>query len=354
MPKLPTTFTALDLTGFDIDKTQRHNAITREMVDVACNVLQKNRIGIVVRSVQSALKFIYGIGGSAETICQLLKEWRADNLAALKSGKGEKDLITAILETSDDGLLDESDIPEEYLQAQRQMAIAGYRLAYQKADTSVSGDRIQTLVNENDLLKTQLKDFPQLQMELEFYKSETERQRSELREAYLNINKQELANSETFRTQLESLQNQNNDLVLKNNELSKELEKLEELRDGEQERQGKISNLTSQLDARDREVLSLHSQIQKLQAEAGQKQVLESQLSTAKNQLKEANEAVTRLQTQLQEKSTSELQVDIDVDGLMTERDSLVAERDSLKLHIQELESQGKKGKQQTKEPIVA
>ncbi|RCJ20199.1 hypothetical protein A6S26_05610 [Nostoc sp. ATCC 43529] len=347
MPKLPTTFTALDLTGFDIDKTQRHNAITREMLDVACNVLQKNRIGIVVRSVQAALKFIYGLGGSAETVCQLLKEWRSDNLAALKSGKGEKDLITAILDASDDGLLDESDIPEEYLQATRQMAIAGYRLAYQKADTSVSGDRIQTLVSENDLLKTQLKDFPQLQMELEFYKSETERQRSELREAYLNINKQQLANSETFRTQLESLQNQNNDLVLKNNELTKELEKLEELQDVEQERQGKISNLTSQLDARDREVFSLHSQIQKLQAEAGQKQVLESQLSTAKNQLQEVNETVTRLQTQLQEKSTSELQVDIDVDGL-------VAERDSLKLYIEELESQAKKGKQQTKQPAIA
>ncbi|MBD2499840.1 hypothetical protein [Anabaena azotica] len=338
MPKLPTTFQSLDLTGFE-DKNQRHNAITREMVDVACSVLQKNRIGIVVRSVQAALKHIYGLGGSAETVCQLLKEWRSENLAALKSGKGEKDLITAIVEASDDGLLDDSDIPEEYLQAQRQMAIAGYRLAYQKADTSVAGDRIQTLVNENDLLKTQLKDFPQLRMELEFYKAEAERQRIELREAYLNINKQQLADSETFRAQLEGLQNERNDLILKNNELGKQIAEMAEIQGKAVERDGEIAKLNGQLEAREREVMEMREQIQNLQTESGQKLVLESQLTTVQEQLKQANETITLLQVQLQEKSTSELQVDIDVDAL-------VAERDSLELKVKELESQvGKRNK---------
>ncbi len=140
------------------------------MVDTACAVLQKNRIGIVTRSVQSALKHIYGIGGSSDTICNLLKEWRQDNLSSLKQGKNDKDVVSAILEATDDGLLDEQDIPEEYLVVMRQMAVAGYRLAYQKADTSVSGDRIKTLASENDLMRQQLKDFPQLQLELNFYK----------------------------------------------------------------------------------------------------------------------------------------------------------------------------------------
>ncbi|MGB3189107.1 MAG: hypothetical protein WBB43_06715 [Limnoraphis sp.] len=160
--------------------------------------MQKNRIGIVTRSVQSALKHIYGIGGSSDTICNLLKEWRQDNLSSLKQGKNDKDVVSAILEATDDGLLDEQDIPEEYLVVMRQMAVAGYRLAYQKADTSVSGDRIKTLASENDLMRQQLKDFPQLQLELNFYKNEHERQKAELKEAYINLNKQQLANSEQF------------------------------------------------------------------------------------------------------------------------------------------------------------
>lgn len=46
-------------------------------------------------------------------------------------------------------MLDESEIPEEYLAVSRQMAIARYRLAYQKADMNVSGDRMKSLASEN-------------------------------------------------------------------------------------------------------------------------------------------------------------------------------------------------------------
>ncbi|BAZ83807.1 hypothetical protein PN497_11855 [Sphaerospermopsis kisseleviana CS-549] len=193
--KLPTTFQELDLTGFNIE-TKQYNSITREMLDIACAVLQKNQIGIVTRSVQSALKYIYGIGGSADTVCYLLKEWRADNLAVLKQSKTHNNLITAILELSNDGVLDESDIPGDFLDSMRQLVIAIYKLAYQNADTTVSGDRIKHLITENDVLKQQLIDFPQLQLELNFYKSECERQRSELKEAYINLNQQKLIESE--------------------------------------------------------------------------------------------------------------------------------------------------------------
>ncbi len=129
----------------------------------------------------------------------LHREWRIDNLRALKRGKGEKDLVSAILEATDDGLLIDEEIPEDYLSACRQMALASYGLAYQKADTSISGDRMRALTQENDLLRQQLKDFPQLQLELNFFKAEYARQRTELREAYLNLNKQQLSESEEFR-----------------------------------------------------------------------------------------------------------------------------------------------------------
>ncbi|GET39663.1 hypothetical protein [Microseira wollei] len=172
MAKLPTTFATLDLTGFDVDPNKQHSSINREMVDIACAVLQKNKVGIATRSVQAALKHIYGIGGSADTVCNLLKEWRGENLLSLKQGKNDKDLVSAILEATDDGLLDEQDIPEEYLTVAKQMAIATYRLAYQKADTSISGDRMKQLASENDVLQNQLKDFPQLLIELNFYKAE--------------------------------------------------------------------------------------------------------------------------------------------------------------------------------------
>lgn len=321
MSKLPTTFTSLDLTGFEVDKSRQYTNITREMVDVACAILQRNRIGIVTRSVQAALKHIYGIGGSADTLCNLLKEWRAENLSNLKQGKNDKDVVSAILESSDDGLLEESDIPEEYLTVSKQIAIATYRLAYQKADMSVAGDRMKQLATENDLLQRQLKDFPQLQVELNFYKSEYERQRHELREAYMNLNKQQLADSEQFRQQLDILYQERNELMAKLSDSEKRLAELADIESAERDRQSEISRLSGQLRANEREISSQHEQIQKLQAQVGEKQVFESQLATVQSQLKEANETITRLQAQ--QKSTSPLQVDIDVESLQRDNEIL-------------------------------
>ena len=349
MTKLPTTFTALDLSGFEFDKTIRYNSVNREMVDQACAVLQKNRIRIVVRSVQAALKEIYGIGGSSENICRFLEEWRKDNTQALKASKGEKNLVAEIL--NDDQTLDETEIPEEVHQLSKQLGIILYTFGHQKADTTISGDRIKTLAEENDLLKSQLKDFPQFQMQLDFYKAEYERQRKELQEAYLSINKQQLADSETFRLQLETVQNERNDLVLKNNEFAKQLTELAEVQTREQERQGEIAKLNGALEAREREVIVMREQVQALQGESGQKLVIESQLTTSQEQVRQANETITKLQAQLQEKSTSELQVDVDIDGLNAEIRELMDERDLLKLRVEELESQVAK---KSRKPVAA
>jgi len=309
MGKLPTTFTSLDLTGFEIEKTN-YREVTSSMVETTCAVLQKNRVGIVVRSVHAGLKSIYGIGGSADKVCALLKEWRAENLSSLRQGKNDKDLVSAILEASDDGLLEETDIPEEYLNVSRQMAIASYRLAFQKADTSISGERLKQLASDNDLLTSQLKEFPQLKLELDFYKSEYERQRNELKEAYMNLNKQQLADSDNFRQQLDGLYQERNDLTVKLSEAEKRLLEVSDLETKERERSGEISRLNGQLEAREREISSLHSQTQSLQSQIGEKEVLESQLSTIQTQLKEANETIINLQSQDKLRTTVALEVD--------------------------------------------
>lgn len=336
MNKLPTTFQTLDLQGFEFDRTVSMSGISREMVDAACSVLQKNRIGIAVRSVSSALKEIYGIGGSTDIICKLLKEWRTDNLSLIK-GKSEKDLASAILEAADDGLLDESEIPEEILKVSHQMAIAFYRLAYQKADTSVSGDRMKSLASENEVMRQQLKDFPQLQMEIGFYKSEYDRQRSELKEAYMNLNKQQLVDSEQFRQQLDLLTAERNELEALLTVSEKRLAEVAVNEVAARDRQHEISRLNGQLEAREREISSLHSQAQALQAAVGEKQVLESQLASVRSQLKESSETITRLQTQ--QKSTDSLEVDIDATSIMLENETLHGDLNESRVEIEQLKA---------------
>lgn len=332
MTKLPTTFQILDLQGFEFDRQQQYSGITREMVDTACAVLQKNRIGIAVRSVNAALKEIYGIGGSTDIICKLVKEWRADNLSSLKA-KPEKDLASALLEAADDGLLDESEIPEEILKVSHQMAIAFYRLAYQKADTSVSGDRMKSLAAENEIMRQQLKDFPQLQMEIVFYKSEYDRQRSELKEAYMNLNKQQLADSEQSRQQLDLLQADRNELQAKLAIAEKRLSEVAVAEAASRDRVNEVSRLNGQLEAREREISSLHSQAQNLQAAVGEKQVLEAQLEQVRSQLKEASATITNLQTK--HLSSTALQVDFD-DELPVTDAQLMIDNETLHAGIQE------------------
>ncbi|MCB8766501.1 hypothetical protein L2E68_22925 [Planktothrix agardhii 1029] len=356
MGKLPTTFTSLDLTGFEIEKTN-YREVTSSMVETTCAVLQKNRVGIVVRSVHAGLKHIYGIGGSAETVCALLKEWRAENLSSLKQGKNDKDFVSAILEASDDGLLEETDIPEEYLTVSRQMAIASYRLAFQKADTSISGERLKQLAGENDLLTSQLKEFPQLKLELDFYKSEYERQRNELKEAYMNLNKQQLADSDNFRQQLDGLYQERNDLTVKLSEAEKRLLEVSDLETKERERSGEISRLNGQLEAREREISSLHSQTQSLQSQIGEKEVLESQMEQLRSQLKEANETIINLQSQDKLRTTVALEVDSleseQVEELKFELEEKIAALNKAELQLVEQDAEINNLRTQLKQTII-
>ncbi|MEG4850825.1 hypothetical protein QUB10_07935 [Microcoleus sp. B5-D4] len=346
MAKLPTTFTSLDLTGFEFDRATQYTGISRGMVDFACAALQKNRVGVAVRSVNAALKEIYGYGGSTDAVCKLVKEWRSDNLALLKQGKSEKDLASALLEAADDGLLDESEVPEEFLAVSKQMAIATYRLAFQKADTSVSGDRMKSLAQENEILRQQLKDYPQNQYELNFYKGEYERQRNELKEAYINLNKQQLADSEEFRHRLDSLQADRSELQAKLTVSEQRLLEVAEFETAARDRISEISKLNGQIEAREREVSSLHAQIQTLQAQMGEKQVLESQLEQVRTQLKEASTTITNLQSQ--QKVSGALQVDRVLDDsddpvtdaqLMVENETLHADLSDALKEIEDLKA---------------
>ncbi|MEG4210380.1 hypothetical protein [Microcoleus sp. S13_B4] len=351
MAKLPTTFTSLDLSGFDLDNHKKPNpgytGINREMVDFACAALQKNRVGIAVRSVNAALKEIYGFGGSTDAVCKLVKEWRSDNLSLLKQGKSEKDLASALLEAVDDGLLDESEVPEEILAVMKQMGFAIYRLAYQKADTVISGDRMKSLAQENEILRQQLKDYPQNQYELNFYKGEYERQRDELREAYMNLNKQQLADSEEFRHRLDSLQADRSELQAKLTVSEQRLAEVAEFETAARDRISEISKLNGQIEAREREVSSLHAQIQTLQAQVGEKQVLESQLEQVRTQLREASTTITNLQSQ--QKVSGALQVDRVLDDsddelvtdaqLMVENETLHADLSDALKEIEDLKA---------------
>ena len=362
MPKLPTTFQTLDLTGFEFDRSQHYTGINREMVDFACAVLQKNRVGVVVRSVNAALKEIYGIGGSTDIICKLVREWRTENLSLMRQGKSEKDLASALLEAADDGLLEENEIPEEFLTVSRQMAIATYRLAYQKADTSVSGDRMKQLAQQNEILQQQLQAYPKLEMELDFYKSEYNRQRDELKEAYMNLNKQQLADSEQFRHQLDSVQADRSELQAKLTVAERRLAEVAQFEAAARDRISEISNLTGQIEAREREVSTLHAQIQTLQAAVGEKQVLEAQLEQLRGQLKDASATITNLQSQ--QKISGALEVDVDPAqasdaDLMVENETLHAdlsdalkEIEDLKARLAQTESQAESQSQPISEPV--
>jgi myosin heavy subunit len=348
--KLPTTFKSLDLSGFDLENEKQkyigYTGISREMLDIACAVLQKNNVGVVVRSVNAALKEIYGVGGSTDVICKLLKEWRSDNLSFLKEGKSEKDLATVLLEAADDGLLEDSEIPEDFLAVARQMALATYRLAFQKADSSVSGDRMKQLAQQNEILQQQLQAFPKLEMELEFYKAQYNRQCNELKEAYINLNKQKLTDSEEFRQQLDSLQADRNELQAKLTVAERRLAEIAEFEAAARDRISEISKLNGQIEAREREVSTLHVQIQNLQSEMGQKQVLESQLEQLRGQLKEASTTITNLQTQ--QKVSGALQVDRPFDSddelvtdaqLMVENETLHADLSDALKEIEDLKA---------------
>jgi len=83
------------------------------------------------------------------------------------------------------------------------------------------------------------------------YQTECERQRLELHEAYMNLSKQQLADSEEFRQQLDSIQADRNELQAKLTVAEKRLAEVAEF-EAAADRLSEISNLTGQIEARER------------------------------------------------------------------------------------------------------
>jgi len=315
MAKLPTTWTKLNLEGFKVSQDQvPSKGISRQMVDMACDILAANQIAIRNRTVQVALKEIYGIGGSATDVCNFLKEWRLENTAALKEGKNDKDLVSAILESVDDGLVADEEIPEEFLTISKQMALATYRLAFQNADTAISGDRLRQLTVECDTLRQQLNDYPQTQLELGFYKTQYERQQAELKDAYMQLNQQKLADSHEFQQRLDSLTNQSHDLQER---LALALAKNKEFESAEHN----AATIAGELRTRENELTDLKQQLAQLHEQLGQKEASVKQLAETKQQLDTANQTITQLQSQ--SRQSNGLEVDVDVDALLSEKEDL-------------------------------
>ena len=193
------------------------------------------------------------------------------------------------------------------------------------------------------------------------YKTECERQRLELREAYMNLNKQQLADSEEFRQQLDSIQADRNELQAKLTVAERRLAEVAEFEAAARDRLSE-SNLTGQIEAREREVSSLHAQIQTLQAAVGEKQVLEAQIEQLRGQLKDASATTTNLQSQ--PKISGALQVDVDPDrvtdaDLMVENETLhadlsdaIKEIEDLKARLAQTESQAESQSQPISQPI--
>jgi chromosome segregation ATPase len=111
-----------------------------------------------------------------------------------------------------------------------------------------------------------------------FQLAHLQRHPHELREAYMNLNKQQLADSEEFRHQLDSIQAERNELQAKLTVAERRLAEIAEFEAAARDRISEISKLNGQIEAREREVSTLHVQIQTLQSQIGEKQVLEAQL----------------------------------------------------------------------------
>jgi len=84
---------------------------------------------------------------------------------------------------------------------------------------------------------------------------------------------------------LDSIQAERNELQAKLTVAERRLAEVAEFEAASRDRLSEISNLTGQVEAREREVSSLHFLIQTLQAAMGEKQVLEAQLEQVRSQL---------------------------------------------------------------------
>jgi len=155
-----------------------------------------------------------------------------------------------------------------------------------------------------------------------FQLAHLQRHPHELREAYMNLNKQQLADSEEFRHQLDSIQAERNELQAKLTVAERRLAEIAEFEAAARDRISEISKLNGQIEAREREVSTLHVQIQTLQSQIGEKQVLEAQLEQVRSQLKEAYTTIINLQSK--QKVSGALEVDREFDPDQVTDDTLM------------------------------
>jgi hypothetical protein len=171
----------------------------------------------------------------------------------------------------------------------------------------------------------------------------------------MNLNKQQLADSDNFRQQLDGLYQERNDLTVKLSEAEQRLLEVSDLETKERERQGEISRLNGQLEAREREISSLHSLAQSLQSQVGEKEVLESQLVTLQTQLNEANQTIINLQSQ--QKSTVALEVDSleseQIEELKFELEEKITALNKAELQLVEQDEEINNLRTQLKETII-
>lgn len=331
--KLATTFTTLDLTGFDIDRDKKPNGITREMIDKTCAVLAANRVRITTRTVMLGNKEIFGICGSTDVVCKHLKEWKSENLALIKeSAKGQTDLVTALLSAIDESGVDESDVPQEVYDIFRQIGTAVFTLAYEKADTIISGDRISTLTQENEMLRGQLTNFPRMEMELTFYREQYEKKDAELKEAHMSLSKQKLAESEEISARLESLTQERNELKLS---LATAQSKIAEYAQSD----GTIARLNGELNQQTETIDRLTKELTSVNAVVGAKQGIETELVNTKKLLEEANQSIVKLQQNQRTNTYLEVDTDgsdVDTDELLANNQKLAAEVLALKARLAE------------------
>lgn len=332
--KLATSFVTLDLTGFDVDRDKKPNGVTREMVDTTCAVLIANRVRITTRTVMKGNKEIFGICGSTDVVCGHLKDWKAENLALIKeSAKGQTDLVTAVLTALDESGVDESEVPQEVHDIFRQVGTAVFTLAYEKADTMISGERINTLAQENEVLRGQLTNFPRMEMELTFYREQYEKKDAELKEAHMSLSKQKLAESDEISARLENLTQERNELKLS---LATAQSKIAEYAQAE----GTIARLNGELNHQAETIDRLTKELAAANAVVGAKQGIEAELIRNKQLLEEANQSIVNLQQS--QRTTTYLEVDtdneaeVDTDELVATNQKLANEVELLKARLAE------------------
>ncbi|HLO84586.1 MAG TPA: hypothetical protein VK203_06170 [Nostocaceae cyanobacterium] len=339
----------LNLNGFDTEAAYKNFGANEETVDFACRVLLANKIPLEIGKVQAALKEIFGSGISNSRCCQLLKDWKRNNLKAIKNVKTGDGILEGLEQTIATHVPENLEIPEEFKLLSERFTRLLYSQAYSVADSSISGDRIAQLTKQLDEANEKLKGYPTLDYERGWYQREYERVNTELKDAYIKLNTQKLAESEDIRNKLNKFDDEKRELLTRNQELEEQVARLATHDQTERELNNQIARLQGTIEGLEKNKTQLEAQIKELKKVEGEKAVVENQVAELRQQLEQANQTVINLQTQ-QVKGSSILAVDVDTDALLAEKDQEIAQ---LKQQIQEMQqSQPQPKRNKNQQPV--